>query len=305
MRPKKIVAAALCALMLALSFVPASARSDGGSIEISHGCESVKMHIFHVGEPKGGHFVLCGDFEDLPVSLNISDQGGWRDCAETLENYALKNGLEPLETALVRDGSAVFSGLEPGLYLIVCPQHTDGNWRCEVQPMLVALPGEDGGTHVYCEAKSERERVPERDETVTRSVKKVWRGGEPADSVTVQLLRDGRVWAEAVLSAENGWRHEWRNLDARYSWHVVEDEVPEGYTVEITRDGAEVTITNTAVEPPPELPEGPETPAPTPNSPPPSNEKLPQTGQNAYLPPALALLGAGLRGVGRRRKGKK
>lgn len=63
------------------------------------------------------------------------------------------------------------------------------------------------------------------------TVRKVWVDdgiGRP-DSVTVQLLRDGKVRDEVELSQSNNWVYTWDRLDDDYNWSVLEAEVPDGY----------------------------------------------------------------------------
>ena len=64
-------------------------------------------------------------------------------------------------------------------------------------------------------------------------------------SVTIQLLQNGNVYDEVTLSARNGWRHTWLNLNASSHWKVVEKDVPAGYTVAIAQDGTAFVVTNT------------------------------------------------------------
>lgn len=78
-------------------------------------------------------------------------------------------------------------------------------------------------------------------------VNKVWKlddGAAAADSVTVQLLRNGEVYDTAVLSEANGWTKTWERLSSIYSWTVQEINVPEGFEAEITHTGNHWIITN-------------------------------------------------------------
>ena len=65
------------------------------------------------------------------------------------------------------------------------------------------------------------------------------------ESVTVQLLRNGEVYDTVTLSDENGWSHTWTGLDKDDTWQVVEADVPDDYTVTVTREGITFVVTNT------------------------------------------------------------
>lgn len=80
------------------------------------------------------------------------------------------------------------------------------------------------------------------------SVRKVWSDGNANhsnDSITVNLLKDGKVEKSQVLNAENGWAYTFDRLVEGHTWTVEEAEVPEGYTVSYSTEGTQTTITNT------------------------------------------------------------
>lgn len=82
-------------------------------------------------------------------------------------------------------------------------------------------------------------------------VKKVWElngKAEMPESVTVNLLKNGKADQTVVLSADNNWSHTWNLLDDSYTWTVSEADVPEGFTSAVTKDGLTFTITNTYQE---------------------------------------------------------
>mgnify|MGYP002796700086 FL=1 len=96
------------------------------------------------------------------------------------------------------------------------------------------------------------------------TVNKVWvldDGGEAPVSVTVELLRNNRVYEEVTLDEDNDWSHTWTRLDARYNWKVQEADVPDGFTAEVSHRGTIWTITND------DIPEDPETPPEEPDEP--------------------------------------
>ncbi len=86
------------------------------------------------------------------------------------------------------------------------------------------------------------------------SVRKVWSDGNANhanDSITVNLLKDGKVEKSQVLNAENGWAYTFDRLLEGHSWMVEEAKVPEGYTVSYDTVGTMTTITNTKETPQP------------------------------------------------------
>lgn len=87
------------------------------------------------------------------------------------------------------------------------------------------------------------------------SVRKVWSDGNANhanDSVTVNLLKDGKVETSQELNAENGWAYTFDRLLEGHIWTVEEAEIPAGYTVSYNTVGTLTTITNTKKAPAPD-----------------------------------------------------
>lgn len=86
------------------------------------------------------------------------------------------------------------------------------------------------------------------EETTEIRANKEWtidNGGTRADSVTVQLYRDGQPWGDPVtLSDSNDWTTLWEELPVGHSWSVVEINVPAGFTSSVTQEDGVITITN-------------------------------------------------------------
>ena len=85
------------------------------------------------------------------------------------------------------------------------------------------------------------------------SVRKVWSDGNANhanDSITVNLLKDGKVESSQELNAANGWAYTFDRLLEGHTWTVEEAEVPAGYTVCYNTVGTLTTITNTKKTPP-------------------------------------------------------
>ena len=92
------------------------------------------------------------------------------------------------------------------------------------------------------------------------SVRKVWSDGNANhadESITVNLLKDGRVERSQVLNTENGWAYTFDRLLEGHTWTVEEANVPVDYTVSYSTVGTMTTITNTRNYTPPTPPTSP------------------------------------------------
>lgn len=86
------------------------------------------------------------------------------------------------------------------------------------------------------------------------TVRKLWSDGNAnhtGDSISVNLLKDGKVEKTVELNSENGWVYTFDRLVEGYDWTVEEAKVPEGYQVSYETKGNTVTIINTKDVPPP------------------------------------------------------
>ena len=338
-RPTKWAGLLLCAVLL-WALLPTAAFARGllstaepVSLTLRYPCAGAPFQIYRVAEVSVyGEYTLTGDFRDYPVTLEQPDQAGWRALAATLEAYAVRDGLTPAAAGETdRDGRLTFSSLEAGMYLVTGQRHTAGGYRYTPEPFLAALPGLDEEDNwvsdVTASPKYERKHKDTNtpgDGTVKRKVLKVWEddgdeSGRP-QKVTVQLLRDGKVWDTVTLSEKNGWSYEWSKLDADYTWRVAEKDVPEDYTVTVSREGVTFVITNTLAAdipdeptpegPPPETPGGPDgtdgTDIPEEPAPEAPGDSLPQTGVLWWPVPLMACCGVGLFLIGwaKRRSGE-
>lgn len=90
------------------------------------------------------------------------------------------------------------------------------------------------------------------------SVRKVWSDGNANhanDSITVNLLKDGRIERSQELNAANGWAYTFDRLLEGHTWTVEEASVPAEYTVSYNTVGTMTTITNTRNYTPPDRPD--------------------------------------------------
>lgn len=219
-------------------------------------------------------FTLSGEFANYPVKLEDLDSDGWADAAFTLANYAVADDITPDATTKTgADGYAQFDKIEQGLYLVRAEKYVDGKgYRYTAAPTLLELPTYKESDHKWelnaeVEMKVERTPKPEESETDTPdtpdmpsdsvtttgtslSVHKVWNSGraEQPESVTVEVVTEGKSVANAQLTAATGWCHTFTGLDSSKQYSVVERGVPQGYTVTISKGSNGYIITNTAVD---------------------------------------------------------
>lgn len=256
----------------------------------------------------------------LTVDFNNDDK--MAEVAQTLASYVSRDSVAATAQAKTNeDGYASFDNLTPGMYLVTGEIYRAGRYTYRIVPTLIPLPNtaKDGTLTFDANVELKHESTyhpPEEpnDDTTIRRALKVWDMGEGRanipESIKVDLLRDGRLYDTQRLNNQNNWTYTWRNLDDSYSWTIVEQSVPDGFTTSASKNGITYVITNTespATPPPdnppidsgepneptdpdnPVVPEEPNQPV-TPNQP----EKLPQTGMLWWPVLVLAPFGIGL-----------
>ena len=280
-----------------------------------------------------------GAFAAYGVVWSPQSSDEWKTLAETVSAYVKRDGVAAFKEGKTdRNGDLVFSGddMKPGLYLVIGDRRVIGRYTYTPEPFFISFPSYGADNNwIY-----DQEAVPKSTSsydppggggdnpgggTVTRKALKVWKdtGAESLrpQEVSVQLLRNGTVYASAKLNEANNWSYEWNGLDRSDTWELVEETVPAGYTVSVTREGVTFVVTNTRGTPntpggggdnPPGEPGVPMTPgtpstpmsgrppeAPSPASDKPKRPtKLPQTGVLWWPVPLLAGGGLLLFGIG-------
>ena len=264
-----------------------------------------KFSIYRVADAdETGELTVRSEFDEFDLDIRGKNDRRWREMAQTLESYVLRREFTPTDSGKTdKTGMLTFptqgKTLAAGLYLVIGERHTQGGNDYDAEPFFALLPTQDleNNEWVYdvsANVKFGKTPVPDDGDTVTRKVLKVWDDDGAEDSrpqeITVELLRNGKVYDTVKLSEKNNWRYTWLDLDADARWSVTEKTVS-GYTVSITREGITFVVTNTKK---PDRTDTPDTPVkPSNPSKPSSPEKptLPQTGAVWWHVEALALSG--------------
>ena len=216
-------------------------------------------------------FTLSDKFNQYSLSLDNLDSAGWRALAQTMAGYAAADGVVP-DAAGKTDssGKASFSGLDTGFYLVTGSSYKNGNYTYTSTPFLVCLPnyGADNTWQYDVTANVKFDSIYHGgggDATMlTRKVLKAWKNDSAesrSESVSVTLLKNGKAYETVTLDEQNNWRYTWSGLNSSSEWQIVENDVPENYTVTVNKEGITFLVTNTYNKPNnPDSPDNPQNP---------------------------------------------
>lgn len=283
-------------LLLALALWPTAALAAAeniGSITFTYEVAGAEFELHHVGYYDGWEFSMTDAFAGYSVDLQDPL------AAYTLMLYVQRDNLEPIRQGVTDENCQLrFEGLPAGVFLLFGSPTEVDNKVYTPSPCLILIPVTDETGEIRWDIEPLIKFEVEDQPSVTElTVLKLWKDVEGEDhpqSVTVELLRDGEVVETVTLDAGNNWMYTWKDLEEDHVWSVVEKEVPEGYTVTISKNGTAYIIENTkqTPEPTPTPPPSTEpTPTPVPTTPPPT-PGLPQTGQLWW--PVSLLAGSGV-----------
>lgn len=264
-----------------------------------------KFSIYRVADAdETGELTVRSEFDEFDLDIRGKNDRRWREMAQTLESYVLRREFTPTDSGKTdKTGMLTFptqgKTLAAGLYLVIGERHKQGGNDYDAEPFFVLLPTQDleNNEWVYDvspNVKFGKTPVPDDGDTVTRKVLKVWDDDGAEDSrpqeITVELLRNGKVYDTVKLSEKNNWRYTWLDLDADARWSVTEKTVS-GYTVSITREGITFVVTNTKKPDRTDTPDTPVKPSNPSKPSSPAKPTLPQTGAVWWHVEALALSG--------------
>ncbi len=221
-------------------------ESDGETLS------GMTWRIYRVGDCFGNtdanNFELSGDFAWYPVNMLGLTGSRWQDAADTLENYAIVDGVEPLDKAVTdKNGIINFESLESGLYLLSGSSIIVNDVKYTPAPILIEVTDDSLTLDMTTYPKFTLLSVLGAKD-VQFSVQKIWQGDEIAPSaratqIEVELYKDGEYQSTAILSAENDWTYTWSGNEIE-EWRVRETSVVENYSVVNRSDGNQFVIVN-------------------------------------------------------------
>lgn len=211
--------------------------------------------------------------------LSYTFAGPFQDSGLALDDPALTAKLEVFvkdhavpAVTLVTDarGTVSFLNLPLGLYLVKQTNAVAGYAPCT--PFLVTVPNYNADGYVYDVNASPKTDIVKLTDITVRKAWNTDASAKVADSVTVQLLKNGVVIDTAILSAKNHWQITYKGLPESDAYSIVEVNIPKGFTATYSQRGYEFTVTNSA--------------------------SLAQTGQLVWPIPVLAMAGMCLIALG-------
>lgn len=195
-------------------------------------------------------FECCGiELDDPNLSLK-------------LDGYISENEPPMARMQTNAQGNAICKDLPLGLYFVRQTNTVDGFAPCV--PFIVTIPMDTNGYVYEVNASPKTEVV----RLTSITIKKVWNtdpSTKPAESVTVQLLRNGNVIKTATLNEKNNWQITYTDMPQSDAYTIQEVNIPNDFTATYKQDAYVFTVTNTST--------------------------LPQTGQLIWPIPILAFIG--------------
>ena len=276
---RKILSLCLAVLLLVACVITASAEEFNpertGSISVTLteqnektpivGAELSVYYIASVSVNANGKlsYVYTDSFAGAGFDLNDPE------FVSKMDAY-LSDKVPAIKMRTDANGAACCADLPLGLYFVRQTNAVEGFAPCT--PFPVTVPMENGEGYVYAVNASPKTEVAK---LTSITIRKVWNIGastKKADSVAVQLLRNGKVIESAILSEKNNWQVTYEGMPESDGYSIREVNVPAGFTATYKRNGYVFTVTNTST--------------------------LAQTGQLIWPIPVLALVGVLLIAVG-------
>ena len=184
------------------------------------------------------NYIFTEEFAALGIAIDDPE------LAAKLDAYLSENEAPAIRLRTDENGNASCEALPLGLYFIRQTNTVEGFAPCT--PFLVTVPMKNDNGYVYAVNASPKTEVAK---LTSITIKKVWNTNASAkatDSVTVQLLRNGKVVETATLSEDNNWQVIYTNMPESDAYSIQEVNVPKGFTATYKQKAYVFTVTNTS-----------------------------------------------------------
>lgn len=214
--------------------------TDKKQSEAIVGAELSLYYVATVIMDENGNLIYdyTNDFKQLDCAIDDAE------LATKLDLFVSQHSIPSVKTTTNINGTAMCAELPLGLYFIKQTGAVEGFAPCT--PFLVTVPNEKDGKYLYevnASPKTEVTRI------TSITIKKVWntdKSTEAADSVTVQLLRNGNVVKTAILNMQNNWQVTYSDMPESDAYSVKEVDIPKGFTATYKQQDYVFTVTNTS-----------------------------------------------------------
>ena len=214
--------------------------TDKKQSEAIVGAELSLYYVATVIMDENGNLIYdyTNDFKQLDCAIDDTE------LATKLDAFVSQHNVPSTKITTNIDGTALCNGLPLGLYFIKQTGAVEGFAPCT--PFLVTVPNEKDGEYLYDVNASPKTEVAR---LVSITIKKVWntdKSTEAADSVTVQLLRNGNVVKTAILNMQNNWQITYADMPESDTYSIKEVNIPKGFTATYKQEDYVFTVTNTS-----------------------------------------------------------
>ena len=221
------------------------------TLEIKYEAIDAQLRLYRIAEiDEDASFTLTEAYQDYRVALDDDAEAA----ALALESYINRDQKVP-EAYAQTDKNAVvrFENLETGIYLLLSNRVEKDRFCYEPLPVMVSLPSKSVEMSQYqydvvINMKYTKMNIEDLPETIDMKVMKSWVGGSAQNqpkSIVATLLKDGFEHDKVELNQANNWQYEWKDLSNQSEWDVIEDKVPEHYTLKKNKNNLTIILTNT------------------------------------------------------------
>lgn len=221
------------------------------TLEIKYEAIDAQLRLYRIAEiDEDASFTLTEAYQDYRVALDDDAEAA----ALALESYINRDQKVPEAYAQTDENGVVrFENLETGIYLLLSNRVEKDELYYEPLPVMVSLPSKTVEMSEYqydvvVNMKYTKVEIEDLPETINLKVMKSWEGGSSntqPKSIVATLLKDGFEHDKVELNQANNWQHEWKDLSSKFVWDVIEDKVPEHYTLKKNKNNLTIILTNT------------------------------------------------------------